>query len=42
MDASNYRKEEKIVYVSGFDRQLAFVDLENYLKKYGEIVNIQK
>ena len=38
IDDSLYHKEERIVYVTGFDRQLAFVDLENYLKKYGEIV----
>jgi hypothetical protein len=40
-DESQYKKEECIVYVSGFDRHLAFVDLENYLKKYGEIVQIE-
>ena len=40
-DDSQYKKEEKIVYVSGFDRHLAFVDLENYLKKYGEIVHVE-
>jgi hypothetical protein len=34
-------KEERIVYVSGYDRHLAFVDLENYLRKYGEIVHVE-
>lgn len=30
------------MYVTGFDRHLAFVDLENYMKKYGEIVQVQR
>jgi RNA recognition motif-containing protein len=33
----NYKKEERVVYVSGFDRGLPFIDLENFMKKYGEI-----
>lgn len=41
-DGGNYRKEERIVYVSGFDRGLPFVDLENYLKKYGEVLHVNK
>lgn len=40
-DDSQYLKEERIVYVSGYDRHLAFVDLENYLRKYGEIVHVE-
>jgi RNA recognition motif-containing protein len=42
VDDQNYKREERVVYVSGFDRKLAFVDLENYLKKYGEIVQVER
>lgn len=41
-DDQNYRREERVIYVSGYDRHLPFVDLENFMKKYGEIVNVQK
>jgi len=41
IDDSQYLKEERIVYVSGYDRHLAFVDLENYLRKYGQIVRVE-
>ena len=40
VDDLNYKKEERIVYVTGFNRSIAFVDLENYLAKYGPILNI--
>jgi hypothetical protein len=31
VDEGEYKKEENTVYVTGFDRQLAYIDLENYL-----------
>jgi len=36
-ESGEYKKEGKIVYVGGFDRHLAFEDLENFLQKYGKI-----
>jgi RNA recognition motif-containing protein len=30
------------VYVTGYDRKMPFVDLENFMKQYGEIMNVQK
>ena len=39
-DEGEYKKEENTVYVTGFDRQLAYIDLENYLQKYGTIKNV--
>ena len=40
VDEGEYKKEENTVYVTGFDRQLAYIDLENYLQKYGTIKNV--
>ena len=36
----NYKKEERVVYVTGFDKGLPFLDLENYMRKYGDIVHV--
>ena len=41
-DDADYKKEERIVYVTGYDRHMPFVDLENFLKKYGDILKIQQ
>ncbi|TNV85145.1 hypothetical protein FGO68_gene10308 [Halteria grandinella] len=42
LDESTYRKEERIIYVTGFDRKTSFVDLEHFMKQYGDIVQVQK
>jgi RNA recognition motif-containing protein len=42
LDESNYRKEERVIYVTGYDRKTSFVDLEHFMKQYGEIVQVQK
>jgi RNA recognition motif-containing protein len=36
----NYKKDEKVVYVTGFDKNLPFIDLENFMRKYGEVVQV--
>lgn len=38
IDESNYRKEERVIYVTGYERKTSFVDLEHFMKQYGEIV----
>lgn len=41
-ESGDYKKESRVVYVGGFDRHLAFEDLENFLQKYGKITNLQR
>jgi hypothetical protein len=36
----NYKREERIVYVTGFDKGVGMPDLEQYLTKYGVIANL--
>ena len=39
-DDPNYKREERIVYVTGFDKGVGMPDLEQYLTKYGPIANL--
>ena len=34
-----YLKEDRIVYISGYDRHLGYEDLKEFLQKYGKIIN---
>lgn len=34
--------EGKTIYVSGYDKRLAFEDLENYMSKFGKIIKLHR
>jgi RNA recognition motif-containing protein len=37
---ANYKREEKVVYVTGFDRGIGMPDLEQFLQKYGQVAHL--